>query len=65
MTGCVTTAVLGGLINYFNAATNPVVIGKLVAVMSSIGYIGSAISWVRAGREFEKIKKDQAQVALA
>lgn len=59
MTGCLGTVMFGYLVNLFNCATNHVVLGRLITVFGTIGFIGSAISWHKAGKCFEEQVKTQ------
>lgn len=45
MTACVSTALVGFVINYFNAGSNPVMIGRVIAGFLCIGYGGSIWAW--------------------
>ena len=50
--GCIATAVVGALVNYFGCAHDKVMIGKLIAVMGTIGYTGSVVCWQLANKKF-------------
>jgi len=51
-----TTAVIGGIINYLNCALNPTIIGRILACAASVGYGGSIFVWLKAGKRFELFK---------
>jgi hypothetical protein len=52
MAGCVSTVVFGALVNVFNAGSNPVIIGKLLAAFCTVGYIGASAAFYMAGRNY-------------
>jgi hypothetical protein len=52
ISGCISSFVVGSLINYFNCGTNPVMIGRIVAAVLTFGYLGSAFCWTKAERNF-------------
>lgn len=47
------TALCGYLVNSLGIAQNAKALGKLIAVFGSIGFIGSAYSFYRAGKEYK------------
>ena len=57
--GAVSTVMVGSLVNLLkiNPVKNPVGIGRIMALMTTIGYLGSILSWIRAGRSFKKYKE--------
>lgn len=57
--GCASTVVLGFCANFFGAATNPAVYGKLIWVWSMIGYLGSIPTFWVAGKKYKKFVDDQ------
>ena len=54
MAACISTAAVGSLITFMNAGSNPVLIGRIIAGMLSIGYGGSIWAWFKAREEFKK-----------
>lgn len=54
--GCASTFVFGQIVNYLGCAQSPVVIGKLLAAFGGIGYVGSAVSWWKAGRAYKRMR---------
>lgn len=65
MAGCLSTIVVGGLVNYFNAATSGVILGKILAGVTTFGYLGSIACWWKAGNLFKRHKDNEARVAFA
>jgi hypothetical protein len=51
LAGCASTLVFGSIVNYFNCAANPIMLGRILAAFCSFGYIGSAICWWLAGKK--------------
>ena len=54
MAGCSATLVIGALINYFDCAKNPLMLGRILAAVCSVAYIGAIISWQLAGKAFKR-----------
>jgi nitrate/nitrite transporter NarK len=52
MAGCFSTVLFGALVNTFNAANNPVIIGKLLAAFCTVGYTGASAAFYMAGRNY-------------
>ena len=44
------------LINYFKCATNPVILGRIIASVGVSGYIASILFWWIAGNHFNAMK---------
>ena len=63
--GCASTVVLGFASNFFGAATNPAVYGKLIWVWSMVGYLGSIPTFWKAGKVYKKFVDDQEEEAKA
>jgi cyanate permease len=53
--GFTSTAIMGQLINFFDATSNPEILGKLVFLMSGIGYLGAAPAYWMAGRHYKRL----------
>jgi hypothetical protein len=54
MAGCLSTLVMGSLINRMNAGANPILIGRIIAGVLTFGYAGSIWAWSKAKNEFKK-----------
>lgn len=50
------TVGVAALINYFLCATNPVVLGRIIASVGVSGYIASILFWWIAGNHFNAMK---------
>ena len=48
--------VIGALINYFKCATNPVMLGRIIASVGIFGYIVSILFWWIAGNHFNAMQ---------
>ena len=51
--GCVTTAVMGGVVNFLDCAHDKVLIGKIIGATCTFGYILSIASWQKAKQNFK------------
>jgi hypothetical protein len=65
MAGCISSFSFGLAINFFDCSLNPRMIGKLLAAFCTIGYGGAIISWIKAGKHFDILKKKEANLATA
>jgi hypothetical protein len=52
MSGCISTFTFGTIVNYLGCATNPVMLGRILAGFCSVAYGGSIISYWLAGKHF-------------
>lgn len=52
LSGCASTVIFGALVNKFGSG--PAVVGKLLACFGTVGYLGSALAWWKAGNHFAK-----------
>lgn len=59
------TAVLGSLVVYLNATKNAVILGRLIAAVASVGYIGAITCYWKAGKDFIKMKQSKSRLAVA
>lgn len=50
------TLFIGGLVNYLGFGNNQVALGKLLSTISFFTYLGSTLSWWKAGKEFKKLQ---------
>jgi hypothetical protein len=50
------TVGVAALINYFKCATNPVMLGRIIASVGVSGYSASVIFWWIAGNHFNAMK---------
>ena len=57
--GALSTVMVGTLVNFLkiNPIKDPVGIGRIMALMTTIGYLGSILSWIRAGKSFKQFKE--------
>ena len=53
LAGCLSTLLFGYFMNTFDCASDPVMIGKLLAIFGTIGYLGGAIFYFLAGEHFK------------
>jgi len=60
LAGCISSFTFGLLINYFDCGLNPKMIGRLLAGFCTVGYGGAIISWWKAGKYFDKFKREEA-----
>lgn len=60
LAGCISSFTFGLLINYFDCGLNPKMIGRLLAGFCTFGYGGAIISWWKAGKYFDKFKREEA-----
>lgn len=62
LSGCLSTLLFGTFMNIFDAASNPVMIGKLLAGFGTVGYLGSAVAYFLAGKHFRRMKEEKGEV---
>ena len=55
MTGCLSTVLFGIAVNATGAATNPAMIGKILAVFCTVAYSGASLAFYMAGRHYTAI----------
>ena len=66
ISGCISSFVVGSLINYFNCGTDQVMIGRILAAVLTFGYLGSAFCWTKAERNFvNHVNQQPSRAALA
>jgi hypothetical protein len=65
LAGCVSSFSFGLMVNYFGCSLNPVAIGRILAGFCTVGYGGAILSWWKAGKYFDKLKGEEAQLATA
>ena len=53
--GGLITILIGSFVSYFGLANSPVALGRLLAAVSFFTYLGSTLSWWKAGKEFQKL----------
>ena len=51
--GCLSTILFCTFMDFLDCTNNPVMIGKLLAVFGTIGYLGGAASYFVAGKHFK------------
>ena len=52
LSGMTSTILMAKFCNIFDAATNPIIYGKLIGVGAVLGLIGSIFSFYKAGKAF-------------
>ena len=52
--GTISTAVCGSLSHYLNVAGNPMMLGKILALVSVVQYVGSIPFFIKSGTEYSK-----------
>ena len=62
--GCVSTLVVGSLVNHFNCANNPIMLGKILIAVLSFGYLNAAAMWWLAGNHFKAMNEGKGYSIL-
>ena len=57
MSGCLSTIAFGGIANYFSFASDPVAIGKLLAIFNIVAYTGASVAFYMAGRNYTSVTR--------
>ena len=58
MSGCLATVLFGVFVNKLGAASNPAMIGKILAGFCTVAYTGASAAFYMAGRHYTSITTD-------
>ena len=52
LAGCIATSVTGSVVTYLDCSLDPLVLGRVIAGMCTLGYLGSIACWMLAKKHF-------------